>query len=160
MTGRRAHAAAILLALALSVAVGCGSGGDDTSTAGGGGATSKAQFVAAANKICSEKGKAIQAEAVKILKAGEGGAAKVQTQIAQQAVIPNLEAEVSALRKMDAPSGDGDQVEHILAAIEDTVNRLNSASPVTIRSSFKANHPYRPGEEIAASYGLTACGHP
>jgi hypothetical protein len=140
--------------------MGCGGGNEDTSTPSSSDAASKAQFVAAANKICAEKGKAIQAEAVKIIKTAKGPAAKEQKLIAQQAVIPNLEAEIDALRKMGAPSGDSGQVEHILAAIEDTVSRLSSASPVTVQSSFKANHPYRPGEEIAASYGLTACGHP
>lgn len=99
------------------------------------------------------------ARAARVIKSSANPSSN-QSELVDDVIVPGFEAEVRELRELQPPVGDTHQVEGVLAAIEQTVDRLRKAPPIGPNSSFKANHPYRPAEEIAADYGLTACGHP
>jgi hypothetical protein len=150
---------------------GCGSSSNDASSAGGStsgespsaeGATSKEAFLAEGNAICEARGKAIQAKGSKILSSGTGArqAAAAQTVIVRTLLVPGFQAELRELGELTPPTGQSHDMAFVLTAIRQMVNRLEHEPPITSSSSFKANHPYRPAEEIAAEFGLNSCGHP
>lgn len=147
---------------AFLLVAGCGGDNDDPSglSSTPPASKTKAEFVDAANAICAEKGSAMQKKTLQILKGAQGTSNRAQLQAIDTAIVPNLEAEVDELRALTPPVGHEARVERILSAIEDTVDQLRNAKPVDADSTFEENHPYRPGEQIAARYGLTACGHP
>lgn len=150
----RAALAAVVPLLLLVGAVGCGGGSDGTTV-------EKAEFVDQANDLCAKIGKEIAAAGATIIKESKDPtSAKVQTEITGKVLVPSFEKELQRLRALEAPSGEEQQVQRVMAALKETATRLRTAPPIETNSSFKANHPYRPGEEIAAAYGLTACGHP
>jgi len=150
----RAALAVVVPLLLLVGAVGCGGGSD-------GRTVEKAEFVHQANNLCAKIGREIAAAGATIIrKSKDPTSAKAQTEITGKVLVPSFEKELQQLRALDAPSGEEPQVERVMTALNETVTRLRTAPPIETNSSFKENHPYRPGEEIAAAYGLTSCGHP
>lgn len=148
--------AAIVTLVAFGVVSGCG--GDSASSSDQ--ELTKAQFVRKANTICTQKGAQIKVEGGRIIRAGNAHGADVQARIMDQIIVPNLQAEIRELDALEGPAADRQRIDGIVAAIQQSVDRLRSAPPIDASSSFKETHPYRPGEELAAEYGLTACGHP
>lgn len=116
---------------------------------------SKEEYLDQANSLCAKhsaelkvKGRQVFKE---VFKKPEPVAAKV---MAQQAVIPTMEAELRDLKTLNVPTGDGDQVSAIYAAIEEIYERLKRDP------TYGDFYPYTKAEKLAAAYGLTACGHP
>jgi hypothetical protein len=156
MRGHWPPAVVVAALCALGPVLGCGSGSETTSSEG----LSRTEFISQGNAICSKRGAQISTEGGRILQQSSQTPDKAQAMMVDQVIIPNFEEEIRELRSLDAPATDSKQVDEVLTAIQDTVDRLRTAPPIGASASFKANHPYRPGEEIAAEYGLTACGHP
>jgi hypothetical protein len=116
----------------------------------------KADFIQAANAACEQRSKEIQAKAQKIVAkySGQPDSPKARKEVIEQAVAPGFEAEARDLRALEPPAGDEEQIDELITAIEEMVARTRKDL------AEGRNYPYRKTENLAAAYGLPACGRP
>lgn len=143
---RTAALPALLLSLGLAL-TGCGGGGDDEEAAPE--PISKADFTTQANKICADGSAELDAAADAL------GDAPTQEQIegfAADTLVPNIQAQHDDIEALGAPEGDEDEVDAILAALQDGVD-ATEADP----SAITSGDPFAQANELAGAYGLTDC---
>jgi hypothetical protein len=130
------------------------SGGDAVSTTPGTG-FSKEEFVDQANALCAKNSAELKVKGRQTFKKVFSKPEKVAAEaMAQQVIIPAMEAELRDLKTLNVPTGDENQIYAIYAAIEEIYERLKKDA------TWGDFYPYTKAENLAASYGLTACGHP
>jgi hypothetical protein len=166
-------ALAIAAAVALGVA-GCGGGssnstsaestGSTTTAAGGGKQTkthspslSKEEFVEKADAICT-RGKTKGLEAMGVYaKEHQGTAGQSKAEVIGEAVqkvfLPSVQSQVDQIRALGAPAGEEQEVEAILAALEEAVEEASQGAP----SSARFAKSFASAGALAREYGLTAC---
>jgi hypothetical protein len=134
---------------------GCGSDGEVTAFGLSDEAIARADFIQAANAACTErreemtdKGQRIYANASE--KSRDAGA----RELIEEVVAPGFEREVRELGDLTPPPGEEDEVNELISAIEQMVDRM--------REDLAAGrgYPYRKTEKLAATYGLPDCGRP
>jgi len=129
-------------------------GGDTVSTTPGTG-FSKQEYLDQANSLCAQRSAELKVKGRKTFKKVFSKPEKVAAEaMAQQVVIPTMEAELRDLKTLNVPTGDDDQINAIYAAIEEIYERLKKDA------TWGDFYPYTKAEKMAAAYGLTACGHP
>jgi hypothetical protein len=139
---------AIVVAIMLaSVAAGCG--GDSETTA-----VTKEQFVKEANSICL-KGEAKRGQMLNELSSQFGGGKVPQAQREQLVlkVLPTYEETATNLGELDPPAGDEKEVEAIVEAMEEAVDRVK-ADPNT---ALVGTIPFDKANKLANGYGLDRC---
>lgn len=147
------------------VAVGCGDSGDDS---GSGGAASgesietselsKQEYLKQASAACDRERKNLVQEVNSYLEKHSSDGQPEGVLIANMAratMLPTIEAEIAAVRKLGAPEGDEEQIEEILAAQEAAVEKAkklkNAPTLEDVESLFlKATDKYK-------AYGFVAC---
>jgi len=144
-----------VLAVVLIVA-GCGGGDDETSTA----SITKAEFVKQADIACKDTIGRIQADFLTFAKESKasstGAPTKQQTlELVDVVLVPNLKQEVDEFRALGAPSGDEDQVEAIVAALEEGVEEAENDPEGTVERNAEV---WVTSSELASAYGLKDCG--
>lgn len=116
---------------------------------------SKGQFLTLANQICAKGNQAIEATAAKQFPGGQANAEKKQReQFALGVIVPSLERQVVAIKKLGSPKGDGATVKIILAEIKAAILQVER-NPASFVSS--GEEPLAKANKFAAAYGLTAC---
>lgn len=144
-----------LLAIAL-IAAGCGSGSVTTSTVA---VLTKKEFLKQGNQICSEGNKEINAGVEEFV--GENKISQKQeptdaqkTEIVETILLPSVTKQVEGVKNLGAPSGEEDQVEAIIVAAEEAIEKgeEDPASLVT-----EGSGPFAKANQLAGEYGLTAC---
>lgn len=117
---------------------------------------SKAAYLKLANDICHTAFKNIAFRALPILqKAGkksERAREAAEVELLPTVLIPGLKEEVEELRALGAPEGDEKQVEAIVKAIEDVIEKGE-----TDPEAFQRTNPYFEAATMAAKYGLKTC---
>jgi|GEM_PF-3714246 len=149
--------AGVATALALSVG-GCGDDDDE----GGNLASNdeavivKADFIQAGNTACEQRGEEMTARAQQILKqnSGQADSPKSRRALIEKAIAPGFEAEIRDLRALEPPPGEEEEVEEVITTLEEMVARTRKDL------AEDRDYPYRKTENVAAAYGLPACGHP
>jgi hypothetical protein len=132
--------------LAASLLTGCGGGEEDASTA-----VTKSQFVGQAQSICQDA-KAEKEQAVS--QALEGGEPSKQDLegVVEDRIVPAYRKMLSRLTQLEAPAGEEQAVETMVAkyesALEDT-----EAQPLQLIEG----DPFSKAESAAQEYGLKAC---
>lgn len=147
----------IAIAALLTAAVGPSGCGDEDESANASDEALivKADFVQAANAVCEKRSEQMQAKARRIYRKGTRLPQDEAIELALEEVIgPGLHGEARDLRALEPPPGDEEQVEELVVAIEDLVARMERDLGKSLR------YPYRKTENLAAAYGLPACGHP
>lgn len=136
-------------------------GEDTTAGAGGEEATNtssltKAQFLKQANKICLGGEKQMTAELEKAL-AGGGQAEQQQALVraTHEVVLPQVQSQIDELRALGLPSGDEQQVEAILASMQEAVETAEGRSNGTIRDLGPV---FERAGAMARQYGINGCG--
>ncbi len=141
------------LALALALAAllafaGCG-GDDETSS------LTKAEFTKQANAGCKEheeeRGELFE-EVTRPLDPNEYTKAD-QELIILEALLPPYERNIENLKSLGAPSGDEQQVEAIIEAMEKSVEKVEDEPIVAIDSTRQ----FEESNALAEKYGLDAC---
>jgi hypothetical protein len=147
--------AAVCLA-SFSILAGCGSEDGDGATAATDEALiAKSDFIQAANAACEERIKQMQAKIKKVYaKAAKKSRNAGAEDLIEEVVAPGFEGEVNDLSSLDPPPGDEQEVEAVITAIQEMVDRTKSDL------AENRKYPYRKTENVAAAYGLPACGHP
>jgi hypothetical protein len=110
---------------------------------------SKADFVAAANGICSTGNQAIAAGAAQV----DPTDPNAVDAFAQTVLVPSVRSQIEGIRSLGFPAGDEDLLDGILtdagAALDDI-----EADPSLLA---RVGSPFAPVNEALTSYGLTEC---
>jgi hypothetical protein len=148
--------AAVVVAL---LAAGCG-GGDDTSITTS--TISKEAFIKKADAICKKGSERVQLGFGAYLKTGKKSilALRHPSKADYEGLIigvllPSLEKEIKEIRALGAPSGDKDQIEEILTALEEGIEVAETNRKAVTHSSEAI---FGIGSRLATEYGLEVCG--
>jgi hypothetical protein len=141
---------AAVFALVL-VAAGCGSGSDSIS---------KQEFITKADAICKKGNDQINSEinayAKKVGLSGNTQPTDAQaTEIANTILIPSVQSQHDDISDLGAPSGDQDQVDAILSAVQDGIDQAKSDPTGLLQSN---DTTFAKANQLAKDYGLTVCG--
>lgn len=129
-----------------AIAAGCGSSSDDSSTS----SLTKADWVAQADAICQQGNQQINQAAHEQFANQKPTAAEVQ-QFVTGTALPNTQTQVDKIKALGAPSGDDDQVNHILDAVQADIDKAKAAGDIE-------NTTFADGNSLARQYGLKVCG--
>ncbi len=70
-------------------------------------------------------------------------------------LVPMVEQEMAAIRKLGAPPGDEEEIEAILAAQQEGIDRVKRIEKARSGSEFPAY--FEAADEMLLDYGLTGC---
>lgn len=154
-----------LLAACAAIAMivgGCGGGDDNTDSTAGTDSTelTKAQFVKQGNAICAKANEELNQEVEKFFK--ESGLGEKQSpstaelkEITEDFVTPLVGRQVEEIRELGAPAGEEEQVEKVLAAVEEGIEKSEEDPDSLIAGK---NSAFGKANELAIDYGLKTCG--
>lgn len=146
--GRYRRVLLVSLTVAAAVVGGCGGGGGDEKPA-----PTSDTFITEADEICARSETDLQRQVT----ATFGNAAPTEAEGATfttTKIVPMLSLQIESLRALTPPEGDGDTVDAIWDAMEETVEELK-ADP---ESGFGGTDPMAGALEQARAYGFKACG--
>jgi hypothetical protein len=152
---------ASLVAIAL-VAAGCGSSSDTTgSTEPAESGLTKAEFVKKGNAICAAGNKEIEEQFAEFGKEEKLSEKSPPTEAqskkaAETILIPTIGGELEAIRNLGTPEGDEGEVDEILSAAEEGLEK-GEEDPVALIEE-EGGDPFEKADELANEYGLTVCG--
>ncbi len=115
-------------------------------------AVSKDEFLKRGNQICSAGEKHILAAENKV---GENPSQAEVNKFATKTAIPTLQYEIAGIQALPPPSGDEDQVDAIVSAAQQGLDKLK-ADPSLITAGGQDN-PFAEANKLSKQYGLTAC---
>jgi hypothetical protein len=143
---------AALVALAAVVA-GCGSDSETTES------LTKAEFIKRADAICEKNEGKVTSEfedyaEEKGWSEGKEPSKEQQEEALVDVVGPNVQAQVDAIRELEAPEGDEETIDEMLTAVEEGVEDLEE-NPGQLTSG---KNPLAEGSKLARDYGLEKCG--
>ena len=140
------------------VAAGCGSSSSSTSTTA---ALTKSQFLKQGNAICNKGNQQINKVAHQTFtkkKYPNGPPPKsVQTKFATDTVIPSVQSQIDGIKALGAPAGDEAQVKAIVDSAQSALDKAKADPTIMLQNNPK-NDPFAKSNQLAKSYGLTACG--
>lgn len=140
-------------------AVGCGdddeSSGDAPSPAVAASSISKDEFVEQANAICKPgRAKLLSAVLAYQKKHLNEPSVKVVVDTARKVIDPELQRQVEELRELGAPSGDVEEVEKVLASLQNSAGEIVEKKPPTFN---EAQVFLQLAGKDASRYGLDEC---
>lgn len=150
----------LLAALAMAaIAAGCGSddGGEEALTTA---SLGKAEYIEQVDDICARDRRKTSREleayvAQRSSNAAQSDGDEVFTEAVRAIFLPALQAKIEEIRALGAPSGDEDQVEVFLDAMQRTIDELNERS---VGSLGAFGEELQPAADIARNYGFKSCG--
>jgi hypothetical protein len=167
---KRLLAVAALAMAAGSIVAGCGGDDGSTTVTGPTGATgaqggqqtalSKDAFLSEANQVCKKGEQSLNQAGQQFfkslgLKQGEQPTAEQIQQFAGDTAIPKLQAQITAIEALPAPSGDEDQVRAITDSAQEALDKIE-ADPGLL-SDRGASDPFADANKLAKQYGLDEC---
>jgi hypothetical protein len=161
MKRKLAGALATLLVAGVAVA-GCGGGDDKTASTtppAGGAELTKAQYVAAADKVCKETTDKIAVAATNLRKAAEkSGTIPVPrvTKFLTDTSLPAYEGMLAKLRTLTPPKQDETTIDGLVAALAGAIDTAK-ADPAKY-SKNGAPDPFDDANSRALAYGMKVCG--
>jgi hypothetical protein len=160
MTRKLAGAVATLLLVAALAVAGCGGGNDNASTSTTPGAElTKAQYIAAADKVCKATTDKINAAATKLREsANKTGTIAIPrvTKFLTETSLPSYEAMLAQLRTLTPPKQDEKAIDGLIAALAGAIDTAK-ADP-TKYSKNDAPDPFDDANSRAIDYGMKVCG--
>jgi hypothetical protein len=149
---------AIALAL-LGTVAGCGSSGAEKRAESK--PLTKAQFHQRAKALCLRSSHQYYEEGIaisrKLQKEGQPLTPSVEQKIMEETVVPGMERKLKAVRALEPPSTDVEQVDRILTAIEKVVEEARVDPKRFVYRQVNFKHPFHHANELAKGYGLSAC---
>lgn len=115
------------------------------------------RFVRQANAICSERRKQLLADLGEYLKehASQSGKQQALVEATRAVLVPDMEAQVVAIRKLEAPPGSAHQVDAFLAAWQRSLDTAAKA-PKPLVGTY-ATQLLEPAGNRARRLGLRSC---
>jgi hypothetical protein len=145
--------------IAVLVLAGCGGGSSSSTTAASGAsgaqgaALSKSEFLAQGNAICAKGNKAIN-QAVQQQFGNSQPSSSQISQFATQTAIPNIQAQLTALGALTPPAADADQVQAIIDAAQQGLDKVKSDPSLLTQQN---NTAFADANKLASAYGLDQC---
>lgn len=133
------------LASVIALVAGCGSG-DDGPT--------KAEFINQADAICKKAHDKLD-KAFNQAFAGKQPSQAELNKFALQELVPTVQGEVDDVGNLDRPSGDEAQIEAIIGAAQDGVDKVK-ADPAVLSPQVKFD-PLAKNHRLARAYGMKEC---
>jgi hypothetical protein len=130
-----------------AIAAGCGGSDDNSSSTSN---LTKAAWVAKADAICQQGNQEIEQAAKEQFGSQKPSAADVQ-QFARGVALLGTQDQVDQIRALGAPSGDEEQVNHILDTVQADIDKAKSAGDIEAST-------FADGNALAKQYGLKVCG--
>jgi hypothetical protein len=152
------------LSIAGVVAAGCGGGGDAATGTAASTATSnpttvktptKAEFLAQANAACRKVRTGLAQRVARFERGGEGGKTEPLADAVHFVFLPTIEAQVFEIEKLGAPAGQAEQINHLLDAERDAIDRV--AVKPRVASVAIAEKQFGEPNRLFKAYGLSAC---
>jgi hypothetical protein len=141
--------------VALAVIAGCG-GDDDSSTAVS--SASKEAFIEKMDAICKRGNTRMAGVYVEFLKRRKKGTAPTTAEyegLVDELMIPNLKREIKEIEALTVPSGDQDEIDEIIVALEEGVETAEE-NPRAV--AISSDVVFGIASRLAAEYGLEVCG--
>jgi DNA-directed RNA polymerase subunit F len=135
--------------------VGCGGEGETTAAPVEPPALTREEFLAEADRICFATESQIEAAVDDYAVSGEEPDPAQVRRVVGQIVVPSLRSEARAIRLLDPPPADEDEVEAILAATSRGADEL-AADPLSAIDGPPA--ALLEAERLARRYGSQECG--
>lgn len=152
-TGNR-FTLALLAGLAVLLIAGCGGSSDGSTTS-----DAKAQFIAAADELCTQSGAETDAAVQKEL-ASLGGkeiTSKQLTALFTEVTIPSIEDLYEKIGELTPPPDDADDVKAILAAADQAIKKFK-ADPDALASPTGGSTPFDEANRLEQEFGFKVCG--
>ncbi|MGH2924771.1 MAG: hypothetical protein ACRDK1_02235 [Solirubrobacterales bacterium] len=164
---------AIGAALALVIgAVGAGCGGSDststsTGASGASGATgaqgaplTKQAFLAKGNAICKKGNQTLNQDSNKYfnslgLSKGQQPTSAQIADYVNQTAAPNIQAQITAIEALPAPTADEAQVTAITDAAQQALDKVKADPSLLVQNGN--SDPFKSVNDLAKKYGLTEC---
>lgn len=147
-----------VLAAVVMVAAGCGS---DSDTSGNDSSTlTKAEFLKQGNAVCAKGNEEIEAgfeefsEEHNLSEKKQPSQAQLEEAI-ESILIPGIRKQIDGLEALGAPSGEEAEVEAILSAAEEALEKGEEDPSVL---AGETNGPFIKANKLAREYGLAKCG--
>lgn len=157
MSTRLVALLAALAALAL-IGAGCGSSGGSTESTS---SMSKAEFVKQGNAICAKGSEEIEAGFEEFAKEHHLSKNKEPPKAAleeavETIVIPKVRKQVEGIRALGVPSGDKGEVDEILTAAEEALEKGEKNHELFLEE--ESSGPFAKANKLSHEYGLDKCG--
>jgi hypothetical protein len=141
----------------LALIAGCGGSDDSTDTVEETVALTKAEFIEQGDQICERAEKDSETEAEEYAEENDFELEKASEEQLEEAIaevlVPALDRQSDELAALGAPEGDEEQIEAIIAALEDA-----SADVADDPSQAFEGEPLKEASELADEYGFKVCG--
>jgi hypothetical protein len=125
---------------------------------GGGGEgkpISKSAFLKKGNAICDKTVREVVAKVLPVLeKEGEADRESLETELASEVLIPELQSQVDEIRALGAPAEGEKEVEAFLGAVEAIIEE-GEDNPTTLVN--RGNSGFGKPSKLAERYGLASC---
>jgi maltose-binding protein MalE len=146
------------------VAAGCGSSDDSTgSTEGGETSTAsitKAELIKKGDAICTAGNEAIEEQAEEFAEENgidiEKPTTEQQEEVVAEVVAPEIKVQAEEISALGAPSGEEEEVEAIVDAVESAAGEAEEDPSVLVEG--EGNGPFTEANELATDYGFKVCG--
>lgn len=154
--------ATLTMLLALVAVAGCGGDGDkvaSTTPAGGGAPLTKAQFIAAADRVCKSTTDKIESAATKLRESAEKTGTLPVRQVASfltKTSLPAYDAMLDDLRGLTPPKDDEKAIDGLIAALAGAIDTAKS-DPVKYSKNGSPD-PFDDANKRAIDYGMKVCG--
>lgn len=149
---------AAALTLMVAIAAGCGSAPDKgPNGAASDKAPTKAAFLKRANAICERRVKGNQVAAGKIFNGANKPTKDTLPRFVSERILPSSRKEIDAIRKLDPPEGDEDQVKAILDSADSAIDKVE-ANPKLVVALGGSKDPFAESNKLSRDYGLKGCG--
>ena len=159
LTRNRRATSVLSTALAVLAITGCGDSSEEsTATAG---SDAKAEFIAAADRLCAESGASTDAAVQKrIAKLKTDGLSTEQlTVIITEVTLPAVEDLYARIGELEPPPDDVDAVDAILAAAEQAI-KVAEADPKALAVLTGGVTPFDELNQLERDFGFEVCGAP
>ena len=110
----------------------------------------KPQYLAEGDEICAQAERDLRDAAARVGRAASDGEVE---RLAREAVIPVVERRIARLRALEPPPGDEEEVDAILDAADEALDRLR-ADPLLAE---RADQLFGQAGRLAADYGFEDC---
>jgi hypothetical protein len=136
----------VAIAAVVFTGAGCG-GGDDTLT--------KAEFIKQADAICMKAHNAFEKAFNQTFSGNQQPSQAQLSKFAENTLVPGVQGQIDDIRDLNPPSADEDQVDALIEAVQDGVNKIK-ADPTILAPTVRAD-PLKKGHQLAKDYGLKEC---
>ena len=158
---KRKLAGAAVTMLVAALAAGCGSGGDNAAktTTTSGAPLTKAEFIAAADKLCTANTQRIEKAAAKLRAAAQKTGTLKVPDVATfliKSSLPAYDDLLDKLRNLTPPTADQKTIDGLIASLAGAIDTAKADPNKYARNG--APDPFDDANARATKYGLKVCG--